>query len=41
MVGKPVDPRLLQDLTYKMGKLDTVMMRNYTDFKKTVDTGED
>ena len=41
VIGKPVDPRLLQDIAYKMGTSDTVMIRNYADFKKAVDTGED
>jgi len=41
VVDKPVDLRLLQDIAYKMGTSDTVMIRNYADFKKAVDTGED
>ena len=41
IVDKPVDPRLLQDIAYKMWTLDTVMARNYTDFRKAIDTGED
>ena len=41
VVEKQVNPRDLQDIAYKMGTSDTVMIRNYADFKKAVDTGED
>ena len=41
VVDKPVNPRDLQDIAYKMGTSDTVMIRNYADFKKAVDTDED
>jgi hypothetical protein len=40
-VDKPIDLRLLQGIAYKMGSSDTVTIRNYTDFKKAVDTGTD
>ena len=41
VIDKPVDPRLLQDIPYRMGTSDTVMIRSYADFKKSVDTNED
>ena len=40
-VDKPIDLRLLQEIAYKMGTSDTVIIRNYADFKKAVDTGTD
>ena len=40
-VDKPIDLRLLQEIAYKMGTSDTVIIRNYADFKRAVDTGTD
>jgi hypothetical protein len=40
-VDEPVDPRMLAGIAYKMGTSDTMMIRNYSDFKKKVDTNTD
>ena len=40
-VDQQIDLRLLQEIAYKMGTSDTILIRNYADFKKAVDTGTD
>ena len=42
-IDQPVDPRLLKDIAYKMGtsNYNNVLIKNYSYFKKAVDTGTD